>query len=289
MYRIILGGNMKKASTILLSTLMCVSLLLSTCGTAQAGTVSAANLPDPTLTLLTGAPDYAAAVTPLAKLPGVTTMDSGTFVPVGYETGEKQFEGSGLILTGFNYGSASLCFPLAGTSSGWGGQVGKWNGSKWDLLSTTINPPNGDDSYAWACTVIYGDGTYAFLRWIAEPDLLTKSIPDCGYAILGAMPGMVEYSDIDGVFTGTIISILVITDPSVEISGMTIEVSVTFDPKAISISPASTEGVILPWGAGFYIIGPTNPITFSVSEGFDNMYLHLDFGSCKQTVAMSIG
>jgi hypothetical protein len=278
---------MKKNFGICLSLLMCFSLLITMVGTVSAESISASGLPQPTITPLTGNPTYTTKLLSLKDMPGVTALDNGRFAPTGYTSGEKQFEGQALQISSFADGSATLCFAFNGASSGWGGQIATWDGSKWVLLPTTITSGGDEVSYSWGCTAINSSGTYAFLKWIADPDLLANK--SCGYAIVGALPGIVDYSDIDGVITGTIMSVLMITDPSVDIGGKDIKVAFSFDPKAISISPASTRAMVVPWGAGFFIIGLDNPITFSVSEDIGKMYIHLDFGSCKQTVTMSIG
>lgn len=280
---------MTKKVLSILSIFLCLSLLLTTFGTARAESIVASTLPQPTITPLTGNPSYTTRLLSIKDLPGVTALDNGKFAPTGYESGEKQFEGSGLQISGFSGGSATLCFAFDGASSGWGGQVAMWDGAIWKLLNTAISSGGDEVSYSWGCTAINSGGTFIFLKWITEPDLLTKSKPDCGYAIVGAMPGIIDYSVIDGVITGTIISVLMITDPSLEIGGEIIKVTFDFTPKAISLSPTSTQGAVVPWGSGFYVIGLTSPTTFSVTEDVSEWLLNLDFGTCKQTVVMSIG
>jgi hypothetical protein len=279
---------MKRNLVSILCIFLCLTMLAATPRSVSAETFAAGNLPNPTVTLLTGAPDYTATVIPIGHMPGVTTMASGTFVPVGYETGEKQFEGSGLELTGFNYGSASLCFPLHGTASGWGGQVGKWNGSKWELLATSITPPSGDDSYAWACSVIYSDGSYAFIKWIADADLLTKSKPDCGYPIVMLWTNTIETVDHGDYMTGSVDAFYILQMGSpVDLTGQTVTITVSSDPKSAFSMSRPMRGTLYPSIAGSFAADLSTPVDFVQYISLTSFTIHFDFGTCVQDLVFS--
>ena len=125
---------MKKQFVILLSILLSAFLLLGTFGAVSAKPMPTSNsvsLPDPTVTPVSGNTKFEVALLAMQELPGVTTLDSGMLVPTGFPNGEKQFEGKGIQISGFTYGSAKACFAVTAVGQGWGGQVGSWNGTKW--------------------------------------------------------------------------------------------------------------------------------------------------------------
>ena len=95
--------------------------------------------------------------------------------PVGFPEGEAQFEGAGVQVTGMDSGKATVCFSLStiAVNQGWGGKVGVWNGTKWVQLPTTFTTPE-DSSSSLACATITGSGTYAFIKYVVDPDLLPK-------------------------------------------------------------------------------------------------------------------
>ena len=94
-------------------------------------------------------------------------------VPVGFPAGEAQYQGDGVIVTGMDSGKATACFTITGTQYGWGGKVGVWNGTKWVLLPTTIKALD-ESPNSLACAPITGNGTYVFIRYVAEQDKLPK-------------------------------------------------------------------------------------------------------------------
>jgi hypothetical protein len=222
---------MKKRFAIVISLLLCAFLLLGTFGAVSAKpmpTSDTTSLPDPTVTPISGNTKFSVDLLSMQDLPGVTTLDSGMLIPTGFPSGEKQFEGKGVQISGFTYGSAKVCFPVVGVNQGWGGQVGTWNGSKWDLLPTTITAVD-EQPYSLACATVSANGTYALIDWVVDPSKL-PSTGECqfgikyqweenyGYAfgpyIYFAVPSdvptgtLVTYSDvkIDPAYTGTMIS-----------------------------------------------------------------------------------
>jgi hypothetical protein len=102
--------------------------------------------------------------------------------PAGFPAGEKQFEGKGVQISGFTYGTAKACFPVTAVNQGWGGKVASWNGTKWELLSTTISA-QVDSPYSLACADITANGTYAFIYWIVDPSKLPTNSSVCNFGI----------------------------------------------------------------------------------------------------------
>ncbi len=162
---------MKKVFVPLFSFLLVLSLLLGTYGSAKAAPGD-----DPVVTPVSGDTEFTTAVVPIAALPGTVTLDDGMLAPVGFPTGEAQFGSNGIRVSGMDQGKATACFFLsaAAINQGWGGKVGVWNGSKWVLLPTSITTTE-ESNTATACASIAGNGTYAFIQYVAEPDKLPKA------------------------------------------------------------------------------------------------------------------
>jgi hypothetical protein len=163
---------MKKQFAVVTSVLLCMFLLLGTFGAVSAKSMTtAAGLPDPTVTPVSGNTKFDVELLSMLDLPGETTLSSGMPVPVGFPAGEKQFEGKGVQVSGFTYGVAKACFPVTAVNQGWGGKVASWDGSKWEFLSTTITAQE-ETPYSLACADILADGTYAFISWVVDPSKL---------------------------------------------------------------------------------------------------------------------
>lgn len=176
---------MKKRFVVLLSVLLCAFLLLGTFGAVSAKSSPISNstaLPDPTVTPVSGNTKFDVSLLSMLELPGATTLDSGLLVPTGFPSGEKQFEGKGVQISGFTYGSAKACFPVVGVSLGWGGKVGTWDGTKWKLLPTTITAVD-EQPYSLACATISANGTYAMIDWVVDPSKLPENSGVCQFGI----------------------------------------------------------------------------------------------------------
>jgi hypothetical protein len=161
---------MKKVFSLMLGSLLVVSLLLSVTGTAKGFFVDPPSLPDPVVTPVSGDMEFSTELLPVAQFPGAQDYNQ-MLVPVGFTLGQAQFLDTGVIVSGMDQGKATVCFTFTGASSGWGGKVGVWNGTKWVLLATTIK--NLEESpNSLACAPITGNGTYAFIRYVADTSLL---------------------------------------------------------------------------------------------------------------------
>ena len=156
-------------------TLVLLLLLTST------SLVRAAVGDDPVVTPVSGDMDFSTSVVPVQSLPGTTSFNQ-MLVPVGFPVGEAQFEGNGILVSGFDGGKATACFTLGGTQWGWGGKIGVWNGTKWVLLPTDISTP-ADSPDSLACASISSSGTYAFIKWVADPSKL-DILPECSFDVL---------------------------------------------------------------------------------------------------------
>lgn len=174
---------MKKSAIIVLTGVLMLAFFMSNIGTASAYRIINPSLPDPTATFAQGNPQFSAKVIPTVDLRGLDTLADGMLVPTGFPKGEKQFEGKALEISGLSKTTINLCFPIKGTSSGWGGQVGYWDGTAWKLLATTITPAP-ESTLSWACASASVNGQYSLIKWIVDASLLPKTIkPACSFTI----------------------------------------------------------------------------------------------------------
>ncbi len=159
---------MKKFVLPLFGGLLVLSLLLGSFGTARAAPGD-----DPVVTPVSGDSDFTTEVVAIASLPGTVELAGGMLAPVGFPAGEAQFGGAGVLVKGFSSGKATACFSLsaAAINQGWGGKVALWNGAKWVRLATSITVED-ETNTAIACATITGSGTYAFIKYVTEPDQL---------------------------------------------------------------------------------------------------------------------
>ena len=166
---------MKKRCTLAASVILVLVLLLSSSGTVLA------NSPQPTITLLSGNAPFSLSFVDVSALPAASVVSSGNLLlPAGFPVGEKQFEGQAIRVSGLAPSTAKACFPITALNQGWGGQVAAWNGTQWELLTTTFDTPS-ESTISWACATITGDGTYALLAWAVDPSKLVAYYPpSCG-------------------------------------------------------------------------------------------------------------
>ena len=245
------------------------------------GTVSASSGPKPVVLPVSGDQVFTVTYLPISQLPGSTGDGENKVLPIGYESGEKQFEGMGINVSGFTYGAATACFPIKGVTKGWGGQVARWDGSRWNLFDTRISTP-AESEYSYACTTIYGDGTYALLSWIADVSLLpgnSSKSSTCGFEITNfgnIMTDMVWDGDD---FTATLIGIGF--QSTGDLAGM--PVTVTF----LSAKPAGSYGVTgtgsgtIGGADGGYTVRFDSGLPMFNMTGTNSSYTYrIDFGEC---------
>jgi hypothetical protein len=165
---------MKRVLIPFFSCLLVFTLLLGSFGSAKAEVGD-----DPVVTPVSGDMEFTTEVVPIASLPGTVVLASQMLAPVGFPEGEAQFEGAGMRVTSMDSGKATACFTLStiAVNQGWGGKIGVWNEVKWVLLPTTITTTTDEAAATTACATIYGNGTYAFIKYIVDATLLPKTIP----------------------------------------------------------------------------------------------------------------
>jgi hypothetical protein len=243
---------------------------------APTGIVRAEDLNEPVVIPVSGDMDFTTTFIPIAEFPGTAEYDQ-MIVPVGYPDGEAQFQGDGVIVTGMDTGVATACFTITGTQWGWGGKVAMWNGSKWVKLETSITTPDESPSSV-ACAPITGNGTYVFIRYVVNVDLLPKYIPPCSektFALPVVMPAMYNRfrrTWIDGYLWLGMGGNTLYSDKLFEVGTPVTFELLESNPTDIFSMPLKTSGVIS------YVYGP---ITYGPMAG-SYMYM-INFGTQKFT------
>ena len=114
------------------------------------------------------------------SLQGTEKSSGGMIIPVGFGSGEKQFGGDALVVSGFSGGTANACFSFPTYRYGWRGGVYEWTGEKWTALPTTIGNPEGKEGApSTACANIYNSGTYALLISFSTKDAPESNLEEC--------------------------------------------------------------------------------------------------------------
>jgi hypothetical protein len=233
---------MKKFVLPLFSCLLVLSLLLGSFGTAKAAPGD-----NPTVTPVSGDTDLTTEVIAIASLPGVTELAGGMLAPAGFPAGEAQFGGNGIRVSAMDSGKATACFYLSAAeiNQGWGGKVGVWDGTQWVLLATSISLPE-ETNNAIACATISGNGTYAFIKYVTEPDKLPTMLPECGEMTL-AIPYNFDFNTYDGWMTQG----LVLTDYLLPLGTPVSFQIIAQDPPGFLYSGTSGSGIVSASGEGF--------------------------------------
>jgi hypothetical protein len=263
---------MKRLAMPVLSIVLVFVLLLASFGIAKAAAGD-----DPIVIPGSGDVEFTTEVISIAALPGVTELAGGMLAPAGFPSGEAQFGGNGIQVSGLDHGNATACFTLStvAVNQGWGGKVGMWNGSKWELLATTISTPE-DSPSSLACATISGNGTYAFIKYVTNPDLLPVGKPVCKFSV-GAL--ISYYGDDPNVYIG-------ITSPNTyPASGTPFTWSVvSSSPEGLLMGPTSGSAIIGDWDVFdmFFTlrIGPY----FSSLGSSPDISLRVDFSECYAIV-----
>jgi hypothetical protein len=187
---------MFKSKRVMFGIALVLTLVLASFSTAKADSMDV-----PTLTPVSGDQVFSSSLISLEALPGTVKLGEMT-VPTGFPSGEVQFGGQGIAVSGMNYGQASLCYNIktAEVGQGWGGKVGIWDGSKWVLMPTAITMPK-EGSLASACATITGSGTYAFIKYVADASLLPKQ--KCSFSATPYFYHFEEVSVLSAQLSGT--------------------------------------------------------------------------------------
>lgn len=273
---------MKRVILPVVSLVLVMSVLLSFPVNASAAPIlndsSTANV-----SWISGDKTFSADAIEIVNLPGTTTLSSGLIVPAGFTiAGEKQFEGSGIQVSGFESGKLKACFPISGIVDGWGGKVGRWNGSKWDLLATTISTP-AESAISWGCATISQNGTYALLKWVVDPTKLPQSKPDCGYTLVTAFGLSFIPPTGDDPYYGNYDDFAVAGDSNLD--GKTITVSLYSSEPAGSYSLSNSfSGTLEELSEGLYVLTVSPSVTWTMYTSNTGYSYLIDFGSCSQVV-----
>jgi len=244
---------MKKLVLPLFSCLLVLSLLLGSFATAKAAPGD-----DPVVTPVSGDATFATEIIPIVSLPGVTTYGE-MLVPAGFPAGEAQFGGNGVRVTGFDASKATACFSLsaAAVNEGWGGKVAVWDGAKWVRLATSITTVE-ESNTALACATITGNGTYAFIKYIAEPDKL----PTYGKCSDDTLVGIrFDYNYPEGIFT--VYEAIVLHNPAPAVGSTVSFQLLSISPEGLLPSgPYSGSGSVTISLPGAAIVSAASPIVF---------------------------
>ena len=172
---------MKTSVKLLVSSVLVLTLLFSSLSTVMADSADT-----PTVTPVSGDTTFTTKTVSVEALPGAIALGEMT-VPVGFPSGEAQFGGNGVMVSGMSYGKATVCsfIKTVEIQQGWGGKIAEWTGEKWDKLDTTISVPE-EGTLATACATITGSGTYAFIKYVVDPSLLPKMAASvCNFVFSG--------------------------------------------------------------------------------------------------------
>ncbi len=271
---------MKKFVLPLFSCLLVLSLLLGSFTTAKAAPGD-----DPVVTPVSGDTDFTTEVVAIASLPGVVELEDGMLAPLGFPAGEAQFGGNGIVVKGFDSGKATACFSLSAVAvnEGWGGKVAVWDGAKWVRLATSITTSD-ETNTAIACATITGSGTYAFIKYVTEPDKL-PTMSACNYFIF-FFPDFVGSQGEDGAYRGTV-SYFIFMSLDLH-AGMNVTVrSLGTEPPGAAELTGTGRGVLESMGLMFYSLALDTPMEYTIYPApFDTWDMLFTFDGCSQVLQM---
>lgn len=157
---------MKNITRMSIASLLAVSVLLASVGSAFASTTASPVdvWTDPVATANNNAA-FSSEIVDTASLPGIVDDDAGMILPVGLIADSGQFGGSGIVISGLanRTDTVNLTFSFPTYRYGWTGSIYQWSGSAWVKLPTTIVAPTGENSMYYATTSRVGNGTYALI------------------------------------------------------------------------------------------------------------------------------
>lgn len=275
---------MKNFVSILMSAFLAVTLLSNSFINVSAnGDEETGNIP--TVTSLFGDTTFATTILPVVKLPGVDELPNGMLNPIGFPAGEVKFGENGVKVSGLSDGNAKVCFPVRSVelNQGWGGKVGFWTGSKWKLLKTTFSTDQ-EDPTSMACATISQNGTYSFIKWIADFSKLpkvTETSTSCEY-IYGLLINVMDDTDYHETYqTGTIDALLF--DSLKNLAGKTVTATFLGGIPDGSYEITGTFTGILEtadWDPNTYVLPATG--TFTRLYSSNGWHWSLNFGDCTQ-------
>ena len=275
---------MKRVRISLLSLLLVVSVLLTSAGSVSAKGF-ADSLATPGVSWVSGDKTFTVDPVEVVSLPGTTTLSNGMLVPSGFAIlGEKQFEGVGIKVSGFDSGKLNACFPITAVTQGWSGKVGHWDGTKWELLSTTI-ATSKESTYSLACASLSHNGVYALIKWVSDPAKLTSNKGDCGFAILNTYG--TEPDEYEGDYNGTYYTSVYgnwFIQSDTDLTGKSVTVSVLSSSPSDTFILGSVSGTLQFNGGNYYQFELDPTVEFTRYDSNDTITYLLDFGSCSQVI-----
>lgn len=282
---------MKKALSVVISGLLVITLLAVFIGNVKAESW----LPEPYAKGIGNTPKFTSQVVVESSLPGTTRSLSGLLQPVGFQNDENKFDGDGITLKGITRGKVSICFPLTGVQYGWGGKIGQWTGTNWKFLPTTITSLP-ESTVSWACTEVTSNGTFAFIKWVADfsklppPDAPTAAVVaavPCGYGITKVISNSTASVDHGSYYTSTITQ-LNIWAP-ISLKGKAVTVTIISPDAAITLDSSISGTLDDGWKPGEnYSLTPPSPVGYTYSKTLSGFTWHLDFGTCTEDVAATM-
>ena len=277
---------MKRFFLPLLSFVLVISVLLTSAGNVSAMPVKDGSA-NPSVSWVSGDKVYTVDNIALVNLPGTTTTGSGMIVPAGFSIkGEKQFEGVGIKVSGFDSGKLNACFPITAVTQGWSGKVGRWNGSKWELLSTKI-ATSKESVYSLACANLTSNGVYALIKWVSDPEKLTSNKGNCNYQILNTYGTEVDWSSSTGdTYNYSVFDDYWMVRSDTNLDGMSVTITLIASSPANSyrLSPSSFSGTLYSNGGNYYRLEPITIINWE-SDIYPypvTATYRFDFGNCYQ-------
>lgn len=154
---------MKNKGKVLLASLLVAALLTVSFGTVFATAPSTHQLVDPVAVAGSGSVKFTQLVLAPLYLPGTVNADN-LILPLGFKTGQEQFSGNGIQVSGLKAGeTVNLTFDYYFYNFMWKGSIYKWSGTQWVKLATTVVPEGADGVTAWAKVNGVGNGIYALI------------------------------------------------------------------------------------------------------------------------------
>ncbi len=271
---------MKKQLFTCFSILLVLTLLL-----APTGSAAAAPLADGPSIYSSTDDSVDTTMLEISKLPGTVKLDSGAIYPVGHESGDLIFSGSGLKVTGLT-GSAVIHMPVKNFTYGWTGSIYQYAFGGWIEVPTIITKDN-ESSNGTASATIYYDGIYAVLVHYVAPVVVDKG-PSCP-----AYESMSYYMvNMDSHMVGLVyflaegdISDLGLTDGmEVNWSVTSINPGVTFEGNTSGTAPIALleeGGEVFGFAAILFTGDDYLPIISFAGEGLPYFIITVDTGDCN--------
>jgi hypothetical protein len=153
---------MKKTLKILFGSFLVVGLLSVTLGQVFASS-GGATASDPVVTLSNPGVMFTAVILEPSQLPGLATSPSDLILPLGFPSGQAQFDGNGVKVSGLKTGqTVKVTFNFPFYNFDWAGSIYMWTGTKW-MKMTTLFTTGTDGTSPSASVSGAGNGVYVLI------------------------------------------------------------------------------------------------------------------------------